>query len=135
MRSLPQPRYSRTRTIQRIFRSIINLFSTGYISDSSAFAHHTVLDKSSHKTKIRTSRITGKPTPRNTMMNKLSNKIVSELIEDDAIISDVVRNEIVDFRSNVNVDGVAIVNDVNRSSNLGFFKFWKNGERSDLSLM
>lgn len=132
MRSLPQPRYSRTRTIQRIFRSIVNLFSTGYVSDSSAFAHHTVLDKSTHKTKIRTSRITGRPTPRNTMVNKLSNKIVSELIENDNLVGNVVKNEIGGLANNIGIDGgITIVNDVNRSKN-GWFKLRKSGQHGDL---
>ncbi len=112
----------------------MNLFSTGYISDSSAFAHHTVLDKSTHKTKIRTSRITGRPTPRNTMVNKLGAKIVSELIEDETLIGSVMRNEIGGFATNVGMDGgVVIVNDVNRSKN-GWFKLWKGGEHADLKL-
>ncbi|KAG0678138.1 hypothetical protein C6P40_004946 [Pichia californica] len=128
MRSLPQPRYSRTRTIQRIFRSIVNLFSTGYISDSSAFAHHTVLDKSSRKTKIRTSRFTGKPTPRHTMVNKLGSKLVSELIDDENLISKVVQNEITGLSENIN--GSLIVNDINHNSKNGIFSFWKNGEQS-----
>jgi hypothetical protein len=134
MRSFPQPRYSRKRTIQRILRSLINLFSTGYISDSSAFAHHTVLDKSVHKTKIRTSRITGKPTPRNTIMNRLGSKLISELIEDETIIGNVVKNEIGGIANNIGVDGFVIVNDVNRSSNDKFFSFWKSGKRADLDL-
>lgn len=131
MRSLPQPRYSRTRMIQRIFRSIINLFSTGYVSDSSAFAHHTVLDKSVHRTKIRTSRITGKPTPRNTMMNKLGSKLVSELIEDETIIGNIVKNEIGGL-----TDSSLIVNDVNNNKKfkLGLFTFWKSGGNPHLGL-
>ncbi|ODQ46563.1 hypothetical protein PICMEDRAFT_72619 [Pichia membranifaciens NRRL Y-2026] len=132
MRSLPQPRYSRTRTIQRIFRSIINLFSTGYVSDSSAFAHHTVLDKSSRKTRIRTSRVTGKPTPRNTMVNKLGTKLVSELIEDEGLISKVVQNEIGGLAEGVG--GASIVNDINHRSKKSIFSFWKSGEKPDLSL-
>lgn len=130
MRSLPQPRYSRKRTIQRIFRSIINLFSTGYVSDSSAFAHHTVLDKSTHKTKIRRSRVTGKPTSRNTLMNRLGNKVISELIEDENLIGNVVKNEIGGFN-----DNTTIVNDVNRNSRGSFWHLWKNGEHSDLQLI
>lgn len=131
MRSLPQPRYSRTRTIQRIFRAIVNLFSTGYVSDSSAFAHHAVLDKPLHRTKIRTSRITGKPTPRSTMVNRLGTKIVSELIEDETIIGSIVKNEIGGL-----TDGSLIVNDVNNNkySKWGLFNFWESGENPRLGL-
>lgn len=128
MRSLPQPRYSRMRTIQRIFTSIINLFSTGYISDSSAFAHHTVISKSSHKTKIRISKLTGKPTSRNTMVNKLGSKLVSELINDENLISKVVQNEFNGLSDNLN--GSTIVNDINYTSKSGIFSFWKNGNNS-----
>lgn len=147
MRSLPQPRYSRTRTIQRIFRSIVNLFSTGYLSDSSAFAHHTVLDKASHKTKIRTSRFTGKPTSRNTILNRLSTKLVSELIEDETIIGNVVKNEIGGIVGNTNtlnflpagsnaLGSETIVNDVNYSAhnNKNRWAFWKSGERALVDL-
>lgn len=132
MRSLPQPRYSRTRTIQRIFRSIVNLFSTGYVSDSQAFAHHTALDKSSRKTRIRTSRFTGKPTPRNTMVNKLGTKLVNELIDDENLISKVVQNEIGGL--NDGLVGSSIVNDVNRTSKKGWFTFWKSGENPELNM-
>lgn len=128
MRSLPQPRYSRIRTIKRIFRSMVNLFSTGYISDSSAFAHRSVLDKSSHKTKIRTSRITGKPTPRSTMVNKISMKLVSGLITDETLIGNIVRNEMGGLL------GETIVNDINHSSKRSLFSFWKSGERMELNL-
>lgn len=106
------------------------MFSTGYVSDSSAFAHHTVLDKSTHKTKIRRSRITGKPTARNTLMNRLGNKVISELIEDENLIGNVVKNEFGGFS-----DNTMIVNDVNRNSKASFWHLWKNGERSDLELI
>ncbi|AWU75020.1 uncharacterized protein C5L36_0B02785 [Pichia kudriavzevii] len=134
MRSLPQPRYSRRRTLQRIFRSVVNLFSTGYVSDSSAFTHHTVLDRSSHKTRIRRSRVTGRPTPRHTVVSKLGNKLVSELIEDETIIANIVTNEFGSFATKIGHGGITAANDVNRNAKKGWLSLWKRGKHVDLGI-
>lgn len=89
MRSLPQPRYSRWRTLHRIWQSVWNLLTTGYVSDSSAYAHHAGLDKSTRATKIRTSRVTGRATSRPTVMNKLGKKVVGEVLREEGILATV----------------------------------------------
>lgn len=132
MRSLPPPRYSRTRIIQRIFRSIINLFSTGYISDSSAYSHHAVLNKSSHRTRIRKSRITGKPTPRTTMLTRLISKLFAFMIDDQSLISNVVRTDLVQLTNDIGAGGKVAVNDVKRYPRNKVFTLWKRGEQSDI---
>ncbi|KAH3671059.1 hypothetical protein OGAPHI_000770 [Ogataea philodendri] len=81
---MPPPRYSRYRTAKRIWRSIINLLSTGYVSDSSAFVnlrHNTT--KPNHRTKIRKSRWSRKPTPRAKLSNRVSNRVIHELTSEE----------------------------------------------------
>ncbi|ODV94191.1 hypothetical protein PACTADRAFT_17917 [Pachysolen tannophilus NRRL Y-2460] len=73
MRSLPPPRYSRYRTARRIGRAIRLSFTTGYISDSSAFNKR----KRQSKTKIRTTRLTRRTTTRPKVRTKLNQKLIS----------------------------------------------------------
>lgn len=61
------------------------------------------------------------------MVNRLGTKLVSELIEDEGLISKVVQNEIGGLAESVG--GATIVNDVNHSSKKGIFSFWKSGEQ------
>ena len=66
------------------------------------------------------------------MVNKLGSKLVSELIEDEGLISKVVQNEIGGLAEGVG--GTSIVNDINHRSKKSIFSFWKSGEKPDLSL-
>lgn len=94
MRSLPPPRYSRFRTIRRIWRSIITFFSTGYMSDSAAFAGRSMpSNKRQSPTRIRRSRVTRRPTSRTTLVNRVSQTLLNELIDEDQIISEIVRRD------------------------------------------
>lgn len=94
MRSLPPPRYSRFRTFRRIWRSIITFLSTGYMSDSAAFAGRSMPSKKRQSpTRIRRSRVTKRPTSRATLVNRVSQTLLNELINEDQIISDIVRRD------------------------------------------
>lgn len=110
MRSLPQPRYSRWRTLHRIWRSLCNLVTTGYVSDSSAYAHHAGLDKSSKATRIRTSRVTHRPTSRPTVLNRLGTKVVGEVLRDEGILANVVEGEWASFNPIPQIDFVNVNN-------------------------
>jgi len=114
MRSLPPPRYSRFRTFRRIWRSIITFLSTGYMSDSAAFAGRSMPSKKRQSpTRIRRSRVTKRPTSRATLVNRVSQTLLNELINEDQIISDIVRRDR-RFSKGANV-----------SDWFGLFRLWK----------
>lgn len=73
---------------------MVNLFSTGYVSDSAAFVNHSMkVGKGRAQTRIRKSRITNRPTPRNHLVNRVSRKLIDEIVEDDIIINRIVQQE------------------------------------------
>ncbi|ODV83022.1 hypothetical protein CANARDRAFT_30366 [[Candida] arabinofermentans NRRL YB-2248] len=120
MRSLPPPRQSRYRTIKRIWRSLLNLITSGYISDSQVFKRpkpSNLLHRHGHRqthnhnhfnktTKIRKSRLTKLPTSRKRVTHRVSNKIVNEL-------------------NDVSTDAVECVNVNNSELIISFFKWFK----------
>lgn len=68
------------------------------------------------------------------MVSKLGNKLVSELIEDETIIANIVTNEFGSFAAKIGHGGITAANDVNRNAKKGWLSLWKRGKHVDLGI-